>query len=239
MTKSHQLALSVQLPDDETFASFRSKANQAVVNQLSQFIERKSLSEHSHSQSFYLFGLSGVGKSHLLHASSAYAAQLGKTSVCLSCAELQALPVDVLEGLEQIDLICLDDIHLIANNKLWQQAVFDLYNRVIEQNNCLLISGEQSAKQLGLTLPDLVSRLSWGLTEQVKPLDDDEKILVLQYRASQRGLSLTDETAKFLLNRLSREMSHLLNSLDQLDKASIRAQRKITIPFIKEVLTLA
>jgi len=238
MTDSRQLALSVQLPDDETFESFRSKANLGVISQLSQFVKQKVLDKNSQPNSFYLFGLSGVGKSHLLHASSAYAALLGKTSVCLSCAELQELPVDVLEGLEQIDLICLDDIHLITNSKLWQQAIFDLYNRVIEQNNCLLISGEQSASQLGLSLPDLVSRLSWGLTEQVKPLDDDEKILVLQYRASQRGLMLSDEAAKFLLNRLSREMAHLLNALDTLDKASIREQRKITIPFIKEVLTL-
>lgn len=236
MTDNRQLALSVQLPDDETFDSFRSKANKGVTSQLAHFIAQKDLNEQRQPKSFYLFGLSGVGKSHLLHASSAYAAQLGKTSVCLSCAELQELSVDVLEGLEQIDLICLDDIHLIANNKLWQQAIFDLYNRVIEQNHCLLISGEQSANQLGLSLPDLVSRLSWGLTEQVKPLDDDEKILVLQYRASQRGLMLSDEAAKFLLNRLSREMANLLNLLDTLDKASIREQRKITIPFIKEVL---
>jgi len=235
MTDNPQLALSVQLPDDETFESFRSKVNQGVISQLSQFVEQKEQVSNQ-PKSFYLFGLSGVGKSHLLHASSAYAATLGKTSVCLSCAELQTLPVDVLDGLEQIDLICLDDIHLIANNKLWQQAIFDLYNRVIEHNHCLLISGEQSASQLGLSLPDLVSRLSWGLTEQVKPLDDDEKVLALQYRASQRGLMLSDEAAKFLLNRLSREMAHLLNSLDTLDKASIREQRKITIPFIKKEL---
>ncbi len=238
MTDSPQLALSVQLPDDETFESFRSEVNQGVISQLAHFVEQKELKEVNQPKSFYLFGLSGVGKSHLLHASSAYAAQLGKTSVCLSCAELKKLPVDVLEGLEQIDLICLDDVHLIANNKLWQQAIFDLYNRVIEQNNCLLISGEQSASQLGLSLPDLVSRLTWGLTEQVKPLDDVEKVLVLQYRASQRGLMLSDDAAKFLLNRLSREMAYLLNSLDTLDKASIREQRKITIPFIKEVLKL-
>lgn len=238
MTDNRQLALSVQLPDDETFESFRSNANQGVISQLAHFVEKKDRGEPSKPKSFYLFGLPGVGKSHLLHASSAYAAQLDKTSVCLSCAELKELPVDVLEGLEQIDLICLDDIHLIANNKLWQQAIFDLYNRVIEQNNCLLISGEQSARQLGLSLPDLVSRLTWGLTEQVKPLDDAEKVLVLQYRASQRGLTLSDDAAKFLLNRLSREMAYLLNSLDTLDKASIREQRKITIPFIKEVLKL-
>lgn len=239
MKNTSQLTLSVQLPDDETFASYLSESNRAVVSQLTLFIEQKNqVSKSSLPNSFYLFGLTGVGKSHLLHACSAYAAQLNKTSVCLSCAELLLLSVEVLDGLEQIDVICLDDIQLIADNKVWQQAIFDLYNRVLEQNNCLLISGDQSATQLGLSLPDLESRLSWGLTEQVKPLDDDEKVTALQYRASKRGLTLSIEAGNFLLNRLSREMGNLIASLDVLDKASIRDQRKITIPFIKDVLHL-
>lgn len=238
MKNTSQLTLSVQLPDDETFGSYLSESNRLVVSQLKLFIEQGKITKPNQPNSFYLFGLTGVGKSHLLHACSAYAAQLDKTSVCLSCAELLLLSVEVLDGLEQIDVICLDDIQLIAGNKLWQQAIFDLYNRVLEQNNCLLISGDQSATQLGLSLPDLVSRLSWGYTEQVKPLDDEEKVTSLQHRASRRGLTLSSEAANFLLNRLSREMGNLIASLDILDKASIRDQRKITIPFIKDVLHL-
>ena len=234
MKQIAQLALSVQLPDDETFTSFTSEENKAVVNQLKSFITQTEKLPNS----FYLFGLSGVGKSHLLHACSSYATQQGKTSVCLSCAELKQLPVEVLDGLEQIDLICLDDINLIAGDQNWQQAIFDLYNRVLEQNKCLLVSGDESAQQLGITLPDLVSRLSWGLTEQVKPLDDEEKSAALKYRAMQRGLLLTDDAVRFLLNRASRDMTSLLETLDVLDKASIREQRKITIPFIKDVLSL-
>lgn len=238
MKNISQLTLSVQLPDDETFCSYLSESNHSVVSQLKLFIEQSQVTKPNQPSSFYLFGLTGVGKSHLLHACTAYAAQADKTSVCLSCAELLLLSVEVLDGLEQIDVICLDDIQLIAGNTLWQQAIFDLYNRVLEQNNCLLISGDQSATQLGLSLPDLISRLSWGLTEQIKPLDDDEKVTALQYRASKRGLTLSSEAANFLLNRLSREMGNLIASLDTLDKASIREQRKITIPFIKNVLNL-
>jgi DnaA family protein len=238
MNNTSQLTLSVQLPDDETFNSYLSESNSLVVSQLKLFIEQNQSAKSNKPNSFYLFGLTNVGKSHLLHACSTYAAQLNKTSVCLSCAELLLLSVEVLDGLEQINVICLDDIQLIAGNQIWQQAIFDLYNRVLEQNNCLLISGDQSATQLGLSLPDLVSRLSWGLTEQVKPLDDDEKVTALQYRASKRGLMLSSEAANFLLNRLSREMGNLITSLDILDKASIREQRKITIPFIKDVLNL-
>lgn len=238
MINTAQLTLSVQLPDDEIFESYISESNNSVVSQLSIFVEESLQSQLNQPNCFYLFGLSGVGKSHLLHASSAYASQLGKTSVCLSCAELLKLSVEVLDGLEQIDFICLDDIQLIAGNQIWQQAVFDLYNRVLEQNGHLLISGDQSVAQLGLTLPDLLSRLSWGLTEQLKPLSDTEKVIALQFRALKRGLTLTDEAANFLINRLSRAMSNLIISLDILDKASIREQRKITIPFIKDVLKI-
>jgi DnaA family protein len=239
MKNTSQLALSVQLPDDEIFDSYHSELNSSVVSQLSLFIEKAAQSQSNQPSCLYLFGLTGVGKSHLLHACSAYASQLGITSVCLSCAELLQLSVEVLDGLEQIDVICIDDIQLFAGDRQWQQAIFDLYNRVLEQNNSLLISGDQSVGQLGLTLPDLNSRLSWGLTEQLKPLSDIEKVTAIQFRASKRGLMLSDDAANFLLNRLSREMENLIASLDILDKASIREQRKITIPFIKDVLNIS
>jgi len=234
MTKIAQLTLAVQLPDDETFDSYKSDVNQTVVAQLQHFIQHDSLTDNT-PNSFYLFGINGVGKSHLLHACSAYVASLGKTSLCLSFSELKDLSVEVLDGLENIDLICLDDIDVIATEQQWQQAVFDLYNRLAEQNKRLIITGNQSAQQLGMTLPDLVSRLSWGFTEQVKALTDDEKVVALQFRAQQRGLLLSDDVVNFLLNRLSRDMASLIESLDVLDKASIQKQRKITIPFIKEV----
>ena len=127
-------------------------------------------------------------------------------------------------------------MQLIAGDELWQKAVFDLFNRVIEQNKRLIITGDQSVPQLNLGLADLVSRLSWGMTDQIKPLDDEEKLIALKFRAQQRGLLLSDEVAKYLLSHLSREMTHLILALDELDEASIREQRKITIPFIKAIL---
>ena len=232
-----QLALSVQLPDDETFSSFQSIANYSATEQLKSFIRTSNNAvESTLVNSFYLFGLSGVGKSHLLHASCTFAEKLGLSSVCLSFSELKELSVEVLDGLENIDLICLDDVQLIAGDELWQQAVFDLFNRVIEQNKRLIITGDQSVPQLKLELADLVSRLSWGMTDQIKPLDDEEKLIALKFRAQQRGLLLSDEVAKYLLSHLSREMTHLILALDVLDEASIREQRKITIPFIKAIL---
>lgn len=234
---NEQLALSVQLPDDETFNSFYQGEAVTIKEQLQAFITPKA-SSTSLPNSFYLFGLSGVGKSHLLHACCSYAEEHGLSSLCLSLTDLSQLSVEMLEGLEHLDLICLDDINAIAGNTQWEQGVFDLFNRLIEQDKKILVAANDSVKQINFVLPDLVSRLTWGYTEQIKPLQDEDKLNILQYRAAERGLSLSLDVAKFLLNRSSREMTDLVQALDLLDKASIKEQRKITIPFIKSTLSL-
>lgn len=233
MKQRSQLTLSVQLPDDETFESFQVGENESVVNELQSFINGDS---EYQTQAMYLFGNHSVGKSHLLHASCAFAESKDQSSICMSFNELMNFSPEVLDGLEFYHVICLDDIDLISGKKAWEQAVFDLYNRVIEQQHKLIVCGQQSVKQLGITLPDLVSRLGWGYVESVKPLSDDDKVSAIQLRAHQRGLILHLDVAKFLFNRVERDMKSLVSSLDELDRASIRDKRKITIPFIKEVL---
>lgn len=234
MLKTPQLTLAVQLPDDETFDSFVLGDNMAEVHRLKSFVSQVNITEKL--QSFYLFGTHGVGKSHLLHASCSFAESLNLSTFCISFSQLTDLSIEVLEGLETFDLICLDDVQLIAGNDIWQRGVFDLFNRVTEQGKKIIITGNNNVKNLSITLPDLISRLAWGETEAIKQLNDDDKVTALQFHAHQRGMQLLDDAAKFLINRHARDMSSLIDSLDLLDKASIREQRKITIPFIKDVL---
>jgi len=164
MKEIAQLALAVHLRDDETFDSFQGELNQVAVAQLKHFLQNSfALEKDEQPNSFYLFGTQGAGKSHLLQACCTLAEESGKSSLCLSFSELKDLSVEVLDGLENIDLICLDNLQLIANDKLWQQAVFDLFNRITEQNKAIIISGDESANKLGITLPDLASRLTWAL----------------------------------------------------------------------------
>lgn len=230
-----QLALSVQLPDDETFESFHELDNYGAVEQLKSFISSSS-SLSTEPNSFYLFGVSGVGKSHLLHACCSYASECELTSVCLSFSDIAELSVEIFDGLEHMDLVCLDNLALIAGDSEWEKGIFDLFNRLIENNKKIIITAHDSATLLNILLPDLVSRLNWGFTEQIKDMNDEDKLIVIQHRALQRGLILHDDAAKFLMNRLSRNLKDLIVSLDILDKASIKEQRKITIPFIKSVL---
>ncbi len=87
-------------------------------------------------------------------------------------------------------------------------------------------------------MPDLNSRLTWGEIYQLNSLTDEQKIKVLQLAAYQRGFQLSDETANFLITRLARDMHTLFKALDLLDKASLQAQRNLTIPFVKKILNL-
>ncbi|MDU4311092.1 MAG: DnaA inactivator Hda [Klebsiella michiganensis] len=164
-----------------------------------------------HSGYIYIWSREGAGRSHLLHA---------------ACAE-------------QLSLVCIDNIECVAGDELWEMAIFDLYNRILESGKTrLLITGDRPPRQLNLGLPDLASRLDWGQIYKLQPLSDEDKLQALQLRARLRGFEMPEDVCRFLLKRLDREMRSLFMTLDQLDRASITAQRKLTIPFVKEILKL-
>ena len=145
----------------------------------------------------------------------------------------------VLDNLEQLDAVCLDDLQTVIGQRKWEVAVFDLINRIKEtRQTLLLISADQSPGALQTQLPDLASRLSWGEIYHLNPLTEEQQIIVLQEKAHQRGIELPADTAYFLIKRINRDMHTLINALIQLDKASLQAQRKLTIPFTKEILGL-
>ena len=142
----------------------------------------------------------------------------------------------ILEDLEQLDLICLDDVAAIAGHAVWERGLFDLFNRIRAAGGTLLVAGERRPDQSGFGLPDLVSRLGWGVTYTLKPLADEDVIASLACRAKGRGLELPEDTAQFLLRRFPRDLPTLFALFDTLDTASLIEQRRLTIPFVKAVL---
>jgi len=142
----------------------------------------------------------------------------------------------MLEGLEQQAVVTVDDVHAIAGQAAWEEALFHLFNRLREAGNRLVVSARGAPAALNLQLPDLVSRLGWGPVFQLQPLDDDGKRAALQLRARQRGMELPDEVAWYLLRRSPRDMDSLFELLQRLDVASLAAQRRLTIPFVRGLI---
>lgn len=231
---SSQLYLPVQLPDDEDFESFYAGQNQQLVSHLKGW-------PASPQQPFltYISGEPGQGKSHLLYSLCNLAADNNLTCAYIGLKNLAELAPEMLTGLEQMDYVCVDDIHLLEGKNNWQQAVFDLINRIREQGQSkMLISAIQGPKQVPLALADLRSRLSWGLSFHLHPLTDDMRTEVLMNRAYRRGMMMPSEVARFLINHCHRDMPALMNVLEQLDVSSLQASHKLTIPFVKKVLQL-
>ena len=228
-----QLPLPIHQSDDETLENFYAENNLLLLNSLQKnFLQL-------HQQFFYLWGNKGSGKSHLLKGVCQHYLAQQRPALYVPLNKAQYFSPAVLENLEQQALVCLDDLQAVIGNAEWEVAIFDLINRVRETGRTLLImSADQSPANLPVQLPDLASRLTWGEVYQLAPLNDKQKIEVLQKAAYQRGIELPDETANFLFKRLERDMKTLFNALEKLDQASLQAQRKLTIPFVKEILSL-
>ena len=144
-------------------------------------------------------------------------------------------PAELLAGLERQAVVCLADIHLIENKPDWQRAIFNLFNGVRDHGNLLVVSANSPPRELGLSLADLQSRLTSGIVYHFSAYTDEEKTAILRFRAARLGLEISEEVALFVINRGGRNLDQLLDYVKQLDAASLRAQRRITIPFVKEV----
>ena len=228
-----QLSLPLYLPDDETFARFYSGENSSLLAALQGALQQE------HGTYIYFWSREGGGRSHLLHAACAELSQRGEAVGYVPLDKRAYFVPEVLDGMEQLSLVCIDNIECIAGEEEWEMAIFNLYNRILETGRTrLLITGDRPPRQLNLRLPDLASRLDWGQIYKLQPLGDEDKLLALQLRSKLRGFELPEDVGRFLLKRLDREMRTLFMTLDQLDRASITAQRKLTIPFVKEILSL-
>ncbi|AXY41302.1 DnaA regulatory inactivator Hda [Halomonas alkalicola] len=225
-----QLPLGVGLRDDATFANYHPGPNASLVARLVQQLDE------SGEPFLYLWGGEGVGRSHLLQAACHAASDRGLRALYLPLAELGHFPPLMLEEIERLDLVAIDDLERVLGRKRWEEALFHAFNRLRDAGKRLLVAADAAPRQLPVKLPDLASRLTWGVTFHVQGLDDAGRLAALQLRARGRGMALPDEVARYILHRGPRRLGELFEVLATLDRASLSAQRKLTIPFVKQAL---
>ena len=184
----------------------------------------------------FLHGPAGTGKTHLLAGACNLAASRGLRCAYLPLAEARALSPEALDGLEALDLVCLDDMERVAADPAWERALFVFYNALRERQGRLVAAAAVPPAALPLQLPDLRSRLAWGLTLAVQPLAGEALAQALRAAAAARGLDLGPEIAGYLLRRWPRNLPALLALLERLDDASLAAKRPLTLPFVRSVL---
>ena len=227
-----QLSLGVSLRDDRTFKNFYSAdgVNEQVICAIKRVAEGEK-------DNLIIWGRRGSGLTHLLQAACHNASNNAISIQYLPLRELLGYAAeDVCDGLAMVNLVCVDGLDSICGNRQWERAMFNLFNDIRDAGNCLLFACHTSPPSLPILMPDLKSRLLSCTVYHVEKLSDEDKRIAMIKRAAARGMEMPEDVAKFILNRSSRDTSTLFELLDCLDDASLQKQRKLTIPFVKEVL---
>jgi len=225
-----QLPLNVQLDDSSTFENYFVAGNLQVSSRLQSL-------DKNNGELIFVWGSSESGKTHLAQALCNQFDSTSSSAVYLPLDNEQLMP-EILNGMSSMDLVCLDNIDAIEGNAGWETAIFDLYNNIKMEGNSLVMFGSSAPNQMLIQLADLSSRLAAMEVYKLVSLDEQQKISFFQQRAENRGIEITDEVASFVLSRHSRSVTDLIDLLDLIDHSTIALKRRVTIPLIKEIVTL-
>lgn len=206
---------------------FTASGNENVVHALQAFAA--AILDESQ---IYLWGDAQCGKTHLLSATCNTVAANGYRVAYLPAEYIES--EGALEGLEECHLVCFDDIDTISPAA--EIELFHCINRCRENSVRLLFAAAGQAESLSLTLPDLRTRLSWGPVFQVQALPEDQLQAALMHQLASRSLKVNNDVAVYLLNRFPRNITSLKKIVDLLDQASLKEQRKVTVPLIRQLI---
>ncbi len=222
-----QLALPLQLADHAVFASFLDSGNETLVAML------REISTSSQGHGCWLWGAHATGKTHLLQAVCDAA---NDRAAYIPLSMLADAGPEILSGLASRELVCIDDMDRVVGKPAWEAALFDLCNQVFDAGAQLIVSAAAAPRECAINLADLKSRFLKLPVFQIRALGDEELISALQLRSRHRGLELPLESARYLMKRSRRDMASLYEVLDRLDGEALRAKRRLTIPFVRDVL---
>ena len=224
-----QLPLGVRLSDRARLASFAPGANAEALAAL------RTLIAPGGAGVLWLWGPRGSGRSHLLQAACAEVGGAGYFPL----EELAALGPECLAGAAGLPLVAIDDAGRVAGDAAWERALLFLYREIEAAGHRLLVAASSAPRHAGFALPDLSSRLAAAPTHALQALDEAGQREALRLRAAVRGLDLPEDTIAYLQRRHPRDMPTLLALLERLDVAALSAQRRLTIPFIRQALDSA
>ena len=232
-----QLILNLRLSCAATFATYHQGPNAEAVSSLLALSQRglNHTGKGAEGQ-VYLWGAQATGKSHLLQALCHEFSRQEMSSVYIPLKAFDTSDVAILKDLGALALVCVDDLDVVIHERGWEMGLFNLINVSRQAGHSLVFASQQNPAHFSGVLPDLTSRFLWGPVFKLQALDDAGKLVALHAHARQRGISLSDEVARYLLNYYPRDLVSLLEVLDRLDVSSLIAQRRLTVPFIKSVL---
>lgn len=224
-----QIPLPLEPPRADRFEEFVEGPNAAALAAVRQLLDEPG-------GVLFLSGPEGSGKSHLLNALCHAARERGLVAFYVALKRLRPEAAAGLQGLQLLDLVCVDDFDRVAGDATWERALFRCFNEIHAARGRLLVSSSQPLSALPIALPDLASRLAWGVRQTLQAPADEGKLAILQQRARAMRIEVPQDVQTYLLRYGRRDMASLLSALEQLKDAAFVAKRKITVPLAREIL---
>ncbi len=225
MSKIEQLTFPWSKPNNSSFDDFYFEKNNLSI-----------LENLKSGDDLLIYGLSKVGKSFLLQSLCNYFSKSNKSSLYLPLKELNNYKTGLLDDLEKLDLVCIDDLQLIAGDNNWETAIFNLINNCLISNCRIVFCSNINPSLISFELDDLFSRIQKINRMEVHPVKSDNLIEAVRFFADLRSINIGDKEVTYLINHSKRNMGDLVTHINQLDKLSMQLKRKITIPLIKKVI---
>jgi DnaA family protein len=229
MLFSPQIPLQLEARRPDRFEDFIAGPNENVLAAVKLLLDEPG-------GNLFLSGPDGSGKSHLLNALCHAARERGLAAFYIALKRLPEEAAASLEGLRILDLVCVDDLECVTGNPVWETALFSCFNEVRAAGGRLLVSSSLPLASLNFHLPDLASRLAWGVRQNLRLPDEQGKLEILQQRARTLRIDLPEDVQNYLLKHGKRDMASLLQALEQLKDAAFVSKRKITVPLAREIL---
>ncbi|MGY4680310.1 chromosomal replication initiator protein DnaA [Micromonospora aurantiaca (nom. illeg.)] len=195
----------------------------------------------------FIYGSSGLGKTHLLHAIGHYATTLGNArSVRYVSTEeftndfINSLRDDKTSAFQRryrdVDILLIDDIQFLENRERTQEEFFHTFNTLHNANKQIVITSDRSPKQLATLEDRLRTRFEWGLLADIQPPDLETRIAILQKKAAQERLFAPPDVLEFIASRVSNSIRELEGALIRVTAFASLTRSSVELSLAEEVL---
>jgi DnaA family protein len=233
----NQLTLDLGAPPPPTFDNFVAGDNLEALASLRGLIDAsggqadrakpaRGIGSATGSRFVYLWGLPASGRSHLLHALAS------ATQVARLLTPSSAMPD--FDHDASISLWLVDDCDRLDAAR--QVSVFHLFNAIQSEAAAAMVSAGSSAPMQLPVIPELATRLGWGLVFQLHRLSDQDIARALAVTLAERGITASTDLIPWLMTRTARDLGQLRAMIDRLDRFALARKRALTVPLVREFL---
>jgi chromosomal replication initiator protein len=195
----------------------------------------------------FIYGSSGLGKTHLLHAIGHYATTLGNArSVRYVSTEeftndfINSLRDDKTSAFQRryrdVDILLIDDIQFLENRERTQEEFFHTFNTLHNSNKQIVITSDRSPKQLATLEDRMRTRFEWGLLADIQPPDLETRIAILQKKAAQERMYAPPDVLEFIASRVSNSIRELEGALIRVTAFASLTRSTVELSLAEEVL---